>query len=140
MENNFLPKEFISAHELCFFIHDLLANTLVSGEKQDIFNYEFSLESSGDSCDLIIEVLSKGDYSSVPDYLQKELSISSNSSEKKINGVNWYYYNDETENGEANYYYATIYNEKIYSIKLSLFESGPICISVPDLLNSSLKF
>ena len=44
MENNFLPKEFISAHELCFFIHDLLANTLVSGEKQDIFNYEFSLE------------------------------------------------------------------------------------------------
>ena len=44
MKNDFLPKEFISAHELCFFIHDLLANTLVSGENQDIFNYEFSLE------------------------------------------------------------------------------------------------
>lgn len=44
MKNNFLPKEFISGHELCFFIHDLLANTLVSGENQDIFNYEFSLE------------------------------------------------------------------------------------------------
>lgn len=44
MDNNFLPKEFISGHELCFFIHDLLANTLVSGENQDIFNYEFSLE------------------------------------------------------------------------------------------------
>ncbi|MBD3831371.1 MAG: hypothetical protein IE890_12930, partial [Arcobacter sp.] len=27
-----------------FFIHDLLANTLVSGENQDIFNYKFSLE------------------------------------------------------------------------------------------------
>lgn len=44
MENNFLAKEFVSGHELCFFIHDLLANTLVSGEKQDIFKYEFSLE------------------------------------------------------------------------------------------------
>lgn len=44
MENNFLPKEFISGHELCFFIHDLLVNTLVSGEKQNIFKYEFSLE------------------------------------------------------------------------------------------------
>ena len=44
MKNDFLPKEFIPAHELCFFIHDLLANTLVSGENQDIFNYKFSLE------------------------------------------------------------------------------------------------
>lgn len=44
IKNNFLPKEFISGHELCFFIHDLLVNTLVSGENQDIFNYEFSLE------------------------------------------------------------------------------------------------
>lgn len=44
MKNDFLPKEFIPAQELCFFIHDLLANTLVSGEKQDVFNYKFSLE------------------------------------------------------------------------------------------------
>lgn len=44
LKNNFLPKEFVSGHELCFFIHDLLVNTLVSGENQNIFNYEFSLE------------------------------------------------------------------------------------------------
>ncbi|RXI33945.1 hypothetical protein [Arcobacter defluvii] len=44
MKNNFLPEKFISAHDLCFFIHDLLVNTLVSGENQDIFDYEFSLD------------------------------------------------------------------------------------------------
>lgn len=44
MDNNLLPKEFISGHELCFFMHDPLANTLVNGENQEIFNYEFSLE------------------------------------------------------------------------------------------------
>ncbi len=44
MKNDFLPKEFIAGHELCFFIHDLLVNTLVSGKNQGIFNYEFSLD------------------------------------------------------------------------------------------------
>lgn len=44
MDNNFLPKEFISGHELCFFIHDTLANILVNGEEEGVFNHEFDLE------------------------------------------------------------------------------------------------
>ncbi|RXJ82772.1 hypothetical protein [Arcobacter sp. F2176] len=44
MKNVFLPREFESGHELCFFIHDILANVLVYGEKENIFNYEFALK------------------------------------------------------------------------------------------------
>jgi len=44
MKNSFLPKEFNSGHELCFFIHDVLARIIVDGEKENIFKYEFYLE------------------------------------------------------------------------------------------------
>lgn len=114
-----------------------LPSNLIVNNNGDI--HEYNLESSGDSCNLIIEVIDKGDYSSADDYMQKELSIT-NSSEKLINSNKWYTFNGETENGENNYYYVTVYNEKIYSLKFSLFESGSTCNSVPGLLNSTLKF
>jgi hypothetical protein len=42
--HNFLPPEYFDAHNLCFFDHDIMVQTLVSGERQDIFKYRFEFE------------------------------------------------------------------------------------------------
>lgn len=44
MKSSLFPTNFQTAHDLCFFIHDLLVNLFNSAEEQDIFNYEFELK------------------------------------------------------------------------------------------------
>ena len=57
LRTGFLPSKYEIAHELCFVIHDVLAQFLVSGEKRGVFftSIQFnndadrrSLEQSGD--------------------------------------------------------------------------------------------
>lgn len=36
--NDFLPEEYRKSHELCFFLHDQMVETLKSGEEARIFN------------------------------------------------------------------------------------------------------
>jgi hypothetical protein len=43
---NFIPKEFRFSHKFAFFIHDLLAQNIVEGEKAGIFTTEFSVDSN----------------------------------------------------------------------------------------------
>jgi hypothetical protein len=39
----FIPQEYLFAHEYCIFLHDILANIVVEGEKERIFDYQFEL-------------------------------------------------------------------------------------------------
>lgn len=43
-KGGFLPSEFNVAHDLCFFVHDVLAQFLVSGEASDIFTTRIAVE------------------------------------------------------------------------------------------------
>lgn len=45
----FLPKEFRSAHDFAFFLHDRLADIVVSGEKAGDFQVTFELKSPSDA-------------------------------------------------------------------------------------------
>jgi len=45
IENRFfIPKEYLFAHEYCFFLHDILASIVVEGEKERLFHYQFNLK------------------------------------------------------------------------------------------------
>lgn len=43
-----LPEKFRQGHELCFFLHDFLVETMKSGEKGDIFSHSFEFSSELD--------------------------------------------------------------------------------------------
>jgi hypothetical protein len=42
---DFLPKEFCFSHDFAFFLHDLLADIIVEGEKARIFDITFKFKS-----------------------------------------------------------------------------------------------
>jgi hypothetical protein len=45
-KGGFLPAEFNMAHDLCFFLHDILAQFLVSGETSDVFTTEIAISAT----------------------------------------------------------------------------------------------
>jgi DNA-directed RNA polymerase subunit RPC12/RpoP len=46
---NFLPNKVRFAHKYCFFLHDILADIIVSGEALGIFSANFKFRNEGDS-------------------------------------------------------------------------------------------
>lgn len=46
---NFIPKQYHFSHQYCFFLHDLLADVVVSGEKARIFNVSIKLRNKSDA-------------------------------------------------------------------------------------------
>ena len=50
--NDFLPEAYEFSHEFCLFLHDMLVETIKSGEPAGIFNVEFKLRSR-EHCDAI---------------------------------------------------------------------------------------
>jgi hypothetical protein len=47
-KNTHLPQKFHAGHDLCFMIHDVLTQMLVSGIKASIFNINISFRNSDD--------------------------------------------------------------------------------------------
>src|SRR5262245_53205191 len=46
---DFIPEEHKFAHEYCFFLHDILADIVVSGEQEKIFHHTFQIRNEADA-------------------------------------------------------------------------------------------
>ncbi len=46
---DFIPEEYKFAHEYCFFLHDILANIVISGEQEEIFHHSFKIKTLEDA-------------------------------------------------------------------------------------------
>ena len=51
-KEGFLPKSYDTAHDLCFVVHDILAQFLVSGEQSGVFTGRIKFENPSEAASL----------------------------------------------------------------------------------------